>query len=104
MQFADEQAVSYDYADLSERALAWPITIHKSQGSEYPVVIVPLFLQHYLWLSRNLLSTGLTRAKQLAILVGPPRSIGIAVKRMLDRQRYTALADHLKQTGRTFLV
>ena len=96
VQFADERAVSYDYADLSELSLAWAVTIHKSQGSEYPVVILPLFMQHYLLLSRNLLYTGLTRAKQLAILVGPPKSIGFAVKRMLDRQRYTALADRLK--------
>ncbi|MBA2681518.1 MAG: ATP-dependent RecD-like DNA helicase [Ktedonobacteraceae bacterium] len=102
VQFADERAVSYDYADLSELSLAWAVTIHKSQGSEYPVVILPLFMQHYLLLSRNLLYTGLTRAKQLAILVGPPKSIGFAVKRMLDRQRYTALADRLKQTERVF--
>jgi exodeoxyribonuclease V alpha subunit len=97
IQFADERAVSYDYADLSELSLAWAVTIHKSQGSEFPVVILPLFMQHYLLLSRNLLYTGLTRAKQLAILVGPPKAIGFAVKRMLDRQRYTALADRLRQ-------
>jgi exodeoxyribonuclease V alpha subunit len=101
VQFADERAISYDYADLSELSLAWAVTIHKSQGSEYPVVILPLYMQHYLLLSRNLLYTGLTRAKQLAILVGPPKSIGFAVKRMLDRQRYTALADRLKQVRRT---
>ncbi len=103
IQFADERAVSYDYADLSELSLAWAVTIHKSQGSEYPVVILPLYMQHYLLLSRNLLYTGLTRAKQLAILVGPPKSIGFAVKRMLDRQRYTALADRLEQTRHVFL-
>jgi len=102
VQFADERTVSYDYANLSELSLAWAVTIHKSQGSEYPVVILPLFMQHYLLLSRNLLYTGLTRAKQLAILVGPSKSIGFAVKRMLDRQRYTALAERLRQTGHTF--
>jgi exodeoxyribonuclease V alpha subunit len=100
VQFADERTVSYDYADLSELSLAWAVTIHKSQGSEYPVVIVPLFMQHYLLLSRNLLYTGLTRAKQLAILVGPTKAIGFTVKRMLDRQRYTALADRLKRMER----
>ena len=63
-----ERAVTYDYADLAELALAWAMTVHKSQGSEYPVVILPLFMQHYLLLSRNLVYTGLTRAKQLAIL------------------------------------
>lgn len=81
---------------------AWAVTIHKSQGSEYPVVILPLYIQHYLLLSRNLLYTGLTRAKQLAILVGPPKAIGFAVKRMLNRQRYTALADRLKETEHVF--
>ncbi len=96
VQFAGRQ-VSYDYADLSELALAWAVTVHKSQGSEYPVVILPLFMQHYLLLSRNLLYTGLTRAKQLAILVGPTKAIGIAIKRVMDRQRYTALAERLKR-------
>ena len=91
-----EREVTYDYADLSELALAWAVTVHKSQGSEYPVVILPLFMQHYILLSRNLLYTGLTRAKQLAILVGPTKAIGFAVKRVMDRQRYTALADRLK--------
>ncbi len=91
-----ERAVTYDYADLSELALAWAVTVHKSQGSEYPVVIFPIFMQHYLLLSRNLLYTGLTRAKQLAILVGPTKAIGLAIKRVTDRQRYTALADRLK--------
>jgi exodeoxyribonuclease V alpha subunit len=91
-----ERAVTYDYADLSELALAWAVTVHKSQGSEYPVVILPIFMQHYLLLSRNLLYTGLTRAKQLAILVGPTKAIGLSIKRMTDRQRYTALADRMK--------
>ena len=95
VQFA-EREVSYDYADLSELALAWAVTVHKSQGSEFPVVIFSLFMQHYLLLSRNLVYTGLTRAKQLAVLVGPTKAIGFAIKRMMDRQRYTALADRLK--------
>jgi len=89
--------VSYDYADLSELALAWAVTVHKSQGSEYPVVIFPVFMQHYVLLSRNLVYTGLTRAKQLAILVGPTKAIGLAVNRILDRQRYTALAERMKR-------
>jgi len=94
-QFA-EREVSYDYADLSELALAWAVTVHKSQGSEFPVVIFPMFMQHYLLLSRNLVYTGLTRAKHLAVLVGPTKAIGLAIKRVMDRQRYTALADRLK--------
>jgi hypothetical protein len=87
----------HDSADLSELSLAWAVTIHKSQGSEYPIVILPLFMQHYVLLSRNLLYTGLTKAKQLAILVGQQKAIGFAVKQMSDRQRYTALADRLRQ-------
>jgi len=98
VQFA-EREVSYDYADLGEVALAWAVTVHKSQGSEYPVVIFPLFMQHYILLSRNLLYTGLTRAKQLAILVGPTKAIGVAINRIMDRQRYTALADRLRHLG-----
>jgi exodeoxyribonuclease V alpha subunit len=91
-----EREVTYDYADLSELSLAWAITVHKSQGSEYPVVILPLFPQHYMLLSRNLLYTGLTRAKKLAILVGPGKAIGMAIHRVNDRKRYTALADRLQ--------
>ena len=96
-----ERTVTYDYADLSELALAWAVTVHKSQGSEYSVVILPIFMQHYLLLSRNLLYTGLTRAKQLAVLVGPTRAIGLSIKRVTDRERYTALAERLKSLSAT---
>ena len=58
-----------------------------------------IIMQHYLLLSRNLLYTGLTRAKQLAILVGPTKAIGISIKRVTDRQRYTALADRLRSSS-----
>jgi exodeoxyribonuclease V alpha subunit len=74
--FADRE-VSYDYANLSELTLARAITVHKAQGSEYPVVLLPVFMQHYLLLSRNLLYTGLTRAWQLAILVEPTKAYRI---------------------------
>ena len=92
-----ERPVSYDYADVNEIALAWAVTVHKSQGSEYPVVILPLYMQHYLMLSRNLLYTGLTRAKQLAILVGPQKAIGMAVRQVKDKQRYTLLNQRLRK-------
>jgi exodeoxyribonuclease V alpha subunit len=95
VQFAG-RSVTYDLADLNEITLAWAVTIHKSQGSEYPVVILPLYMQHYLMLSRNLFYTGLTRAKQLAIVVGPQKSIGLAVRQVKDRQRYTLLARRLQ--------
>lgn len=96
VQFA-ERAVAYDYADLGELSLAWAITIHKAQGSEYPIVILPIFMQHFVLLSRNLLYTGLTRAKERAILVGTTKAIGFATRRVLDRQRYTQLAERVKR-------
>jgi exodeoxyribonuclease V alpha subunit len=96
VQFA-ERSVSYDYADLNELSLAWAVTIHKSQGSEYPVVILPIYMQHYLMLSRNLIYTGLTRAKRLAILVGPQKAIALAVRQVKDQQRYTLLDQRMMQ-------
>ena len=92
-----ERSVRYDYADLNEITLAWAVTIHKSQGSEYPVVILPLYMQHYLMLSRNLIYTGLTRAKKLAIVVGTQKAIALAVRQIKDQQRYTLLAQRLQQ-------
>ncbi|MEM9906914.1 MAG: ATP-binding domain-containing protein, partial [Cyanobacteria bacterium P01_D01_bin.44] len=89
------RSVTYDRADLNEITLAWAVTIHKSQGSEYPVVIVPMYMQHYLMLSRNLLYTGLTRAKRLAILVGPKKAIGLAVRQVRAKGRYTLLSERL---------
>lgn len=91
----DQRLVTYDYADLNELALAWAVTIHKAQGSEYPVVILPVFMQHYLMLSRNLLYTGLTRAKRLAVIVGSSKAIGLAVRQVKDQQRYTLLQQRL---------
>jgi len=95
----DQRPVTYDYADLNELALAWAVTIHKAQGSEYPVVILPVFMQHYLMLSRNLLYTGLTRAKRLALIVGPTKAIGLAVRQVKDQQRYTLLDSRLINVG-----
>jgi len=91
----DGREVTYDYADLNELTLAWATSIHKSQGSEYPVVILPLYTQHYVMLSRNLFYTGLTRAKQLAIIVGSEKAIAIAVKQLKQQQRYTRLQQRL---------
>jgi len=91
----DERDVTYDYADLNEVNLAYAVSIHKSQGSEYPVVILPLYLQHYIMLSRNLVYTGLTRAKKLAFVIGSQKAIAIAVKQNNERQRYTRLRERL---------
>ena len=91
------RSVTYDYADLNEIALAWSVTIHKSQGSEYPVVIMPMYTQHYVMLSRNLLYTGLTRAKKLVIIVGSKKAIGMAVRSVNQKPRYTQLQQRLMQ-------
>jgi exodeoxyribonuclease V alpha subunit len=92
----DGRDVVYDYADLNEITLAWATSIHKSQGSEYPVVILPLYTQHYIMLSRNLFYTGLTRAKKLALIVGSEKAIAIAVKQVKQQQRYTRLRERLE--------
>jgi len=97
-QFGDRHVV-YDYADLDEITLAFATTIHKSQGSEYPVVILPVFMQHYIMLSRNLLYTGITRARKLVVLVGAQKAIGLSVKQVKDQERYTLLAHRLQQSA-----
>jgi exodeoxyribonuclease V alpha subunit len=94
-----ERTVIYDYADLNEITLAWSVTIHKSQGSEYPVVILPIYMQHYMMLTRNLFYTGLTRAKKLAIVVGAKKAISLAVRSTDDQLRYTRLKQRLLQAG-----
>ncbi len=91
----DDRPVAYDFADLNEIGLAWAISIHKSQGSEYPVVILPLYMQHYLLLSRNLLYTGLTRAKKLALIIGPQKAISYTVRQQKEQERYTRLQQRL---------
>ncbi len=91
----DGRDVVYDFADLNEITLAWAKSIHKSQGSEYPVVILPLYTQHYVMLSRNLFYTGLTRSKKLALIVGSEKAIAIAVKQVKQQLRYTRLKERL---------
>jgi exodeoxyribonuclease V alpha subunit len=98
----DGREVTYDYGDLNEVALAWSISIHKSQGSEYPVVILPIYMTHYVMLSRNLIYTGLTRAKKLAIVIGSNKAIGLAVKQVNQQQRYTRLKERLG--GKAILI
>ena len=87
--------VTYAFGELDELTAAYACTIHKSQGSEYPCVVIPIHTQHYRMLQRNLLYTALTRAKKLAILVGQKRALAIAVSQEDTRQRYTRLAQRL---------
>ena len=74
---------------------AYACTIHKSQGSEYPAVVIPLLTQHYAMLQRNLVYTGLTRGKQLVVLVGQKKALAMAINNHLGRRRYTKLAEWL---------
>src|SRR5262249_27781147 len=92
----DGREVAYDFGELDELALAYALTIHKSQGSEYPAVVLPLHAQHYLLLQRNLLYTGITRGKQLVVLVGSRKALATAVQRQDTNQRCTALAWRLR--------
>jgi exodeoxyribonuclease V alpha subunit len=87
--------VSYEAFELEALTLAYAITIHKSQGSEFAAVIVPVLNSHHIMLQRNLLYTAITRARQLVVLVGDPKAIAVAVRNDKVRQRYTALAMRL---------
>ncbi|MBO0798985.1 MAG: ATP-binding domain-containing protein, partial [Blastocatellia bacterium] len=91
-----ERVVEYDYADIMDLAHGFAVSIHKSQGSEYPAVVIPLHVQHFLILSRNLLYTALTRAKKTAVLIGTTRAIGMAMHNLEAARRYTGLGRELK--------
>jgi exodeoxyribonuclease V alpha subunit len=91
----DGRDVSYGFGELDELALAYATTIHKSQGSEYPAVVIPLVTQHYMMLARNLLYTGVTRGKRLVVLVGQRKALAIAVRNQGSRRRWAKLREHL---------
>ena len=80
--------------------LAYATTIHKSQGSEYPAVVIPLTTQHYVMLARNLLYTAVTRGKRLVVLVGQRRALAIAVRNGAARRRWSKLREHLASPGK----
>jgi exodeoxyribonuclease V alpha subunit len=92
----DDRMVDFEFADLDILQPAYAITIHKSQGSEYPVVILPLVTQHYMMLQKNLVYTGITRGKKLVIVVGQKKAMGIALKNTKRHKRWTKLKDRLK--------
>jgi len=94
----EERLVNFEREDLSELSLAYAITIHKSQGSEFPVVIIPVMGQHFNMLFRNLIYTGLTRAKKLAIFVGSRKAFAMAIGQIDNRKRQTALRDLVRST------
>ncbi len=92
----DEREVVYDVTELDELALAYAVTIHKSQGSEYPIVVMPFTMSHYVMLQRNLLYTGVTRAKKILVLVGEKRAVYYAIKNETTTGRNTCLARRLR--------
>nr|HID59157.1 ATP-dependent RecD-like DNA helicase [Desulfobacterales bacterium] len=91
----DGKSVVYDYADLDELVLAYAISIHKSQGSEYPAVVIPIHTQHFILLQRNLIYTGVTRGKDLVVIVGTKKALSIGIKNDKTRRRYTRLRERL---------
>jgi exodeoxyribonuclease V alpha subunit len=94
----DGRDVSYGFGELDELVLAYATTIHKSQGSEYPAVVIPLVTQHYMMLARNLLYMGVTRGKRLVVLVGQRKALAIAVRNQGTRRRWAKLREHLAAT------
>jgi exodeoxyribonuclease V alpha subunit len=93
------KVVDYDWSQLDELVLAYAISIHKSQGNEYPAVVIPILSQHYIMFQRNPLYTAITRAKKLVVLVGSKRAIAMATKNSRVQHRYTALAARLAAAG-----
>ena len=97
----EQREVVYDYGELDELSLAYAITIHKSQGSEFPAVVIPLATQHYMMLQRNLVYTGITRGKQLVVLIGQRKALGLAVSNNRTERRYSGLLARLRESDQT---
>ena len=96
----DEREVVYDVTELDELALAYAVTIHKSQGSEYPIVVMPFTMSHFVMLQRNLLYTGVTRAKKILVLVGEKKAVYYAIKNETTTGRNTCLARRLQPNSK----
>jgi exodeoxyribonuclease V alpha subunit len=92
----DDREVPYEFTDMDELLPAYAISVHKSQGNEYPCVIVPLLTQHYVLLQRNLLYTAITRGKQLVILLGSKKALAIAVRNNKTSARFSRLQERLR--------
>lgn len=91
----DGRVIAYDFTDLDELVLAYAVSVHKSQGSEYPAVVIPVVTQHYLLLQRNLIYTGITRGKSLVVLVGSRRALAMSINNNKPQGRYSRLKDRL---------
>jgi exodeoxyribonuclease V alpha subunit len=95
----DGRSVIYDFNELDEVSLAYAISIHKSQGSEFPVVVIPLAMQHYMLLQRNLLYTAITRGKKLVVIVGQKKALGMTVRNVESSKRFSGLYNRLVDKG-----
>lgn len=96
----DERDVRYSYTDLDEIVLAYAVSVHKSQGSEYPAVVMPILTQHYILLQRNLVYTAVTRGRELVVMVGTMKALAIGVKNDKTQKRYTYLRHRLGGSGK----
>ena len=92
----DGRPVAYDISELDELVLAYATTIHKSQGSEYPIVVMPIMMTHYVMLQRNLVYTGVTRAKRCLVLIGTRKAVSMAIRNTNVQKRNTLLAERLR--------
>jgi exodeoxyribonuclease V alpha subunit len=92
----DGRSVTYGFGELDALVPAYAASIHKSQGSEYPAVVIPVMTQHYAMLERNLLYTGVTRGKRLVVLVGQKKAVATAVRNVSGRQRWSKLQEWLR--------
>ena len=92
----DGRSVTYGFGELDTLVPAYAASIHKSQGSEYPAVVIPVMTQHHAMLQRNLLYTGVTRGKRLVVLVGQKKAIAIAVRNVSGRRRWSKLNEWLR--------
>ena len=92
----DDCLVEYEASELDEVVLAYATTIHKSQGSEYPVVIIPVMMTHFVMLQRNLIYTGITRSKKICVLIGQPKALAYAVRNLTVNKRNTLLKERLR--------
>ena len=91
----DGREVTFDFSDLDEVVLAYAVSVHKSQGSEFPVVVIPVLTQHYILLQRNLIYTAVTRGQKLVVMVGTRKALAIGVKNDKTKKRFTYLKHRL---------
>jgi exodeoxyribonuclease V alpha subunit len=91
----DGRFVVYDFSELEELVLAYAISVHKSQGNEYPALIMPVMIQHYILLQRNLIYTAVTRAKRVVVLIGTKKALAIGIKNNKPQLRHSFLKERL---------